>query len=451
LTVVLGHVFQRLNQPEQVPVVQEIQGFLMSGFGVSAFFVLSGMLLSLPFWRRYLDGQPAPNLKEYARRRFVRIAPGFYAALIVSFFIARSFKESDFMWLRLFSGLTFTSAFHYVTFFPVDIGDPLWSIGFEVVCYAMMPAFMIGLFALMKALPQTAFRTATRTTTRSSTRTSTRTTPNAITETVTRTTTRTTVRERATNTALARGGVVMGSMPVALLYWLGVLALTLLAHQWILTNLVPDSFQRDWQYGLIGGAKVWTPHYNIVGLFGHYIIGVITAGFIASRQRQIRLGLIEKPTSRGFDLIALGAFALSIALVFARSHFRIDEFAYSLGQQPYSYPLYPLLIALTLGAAPFATFAARVLDTLFMRYTAKISFGLYIWHYPVLELMRLFHEPRLTYFGISNFGEWLGMASFIVVASYVLASLSYQHIEAPFLKEARAGTPTPLEPMKNLG
>jgi ABC-type glycerol-3-phosphate transport system permease component/peptidoglycan/LPS O-acetylase OafA/YrhL len=446
LTVVLGHVFQRLNQPEQIPLVQEIQGFLMSGFGVSAFFVLSGMLLSFPFWRRYLDGQPAPNLREYARRRFVRIAPGFYAALIVSFFIARSFKESEFMWLRLFSGLSFTSAFHYVTFFPVDIGDPLWSIGFEVVCYALMPAFMIGLFALARGLPRVALRTATRTTTRTSTRTSTRTTPNAVTETVTRTTTRVTVREPATKTALARGGTVEGSAPIAFAYWIGVLVVTLLVHGWILTNLVPDSERRGWQYGLVGGAKFWTPNYNVVGLFGHYIIGVLTAGFIAYRQRLIRLGLLENATSRRFDVIALGAFALSVALVFARSHFRVPEFALSLGAQPYSYPIYPLLIALTLGAAPFATRAARILDTPFMRYTARISFGLYIWHYPVLELVRLFHEPRLTYFGISNFWEWLGMASFIVIASYVVASLSYKHIEAPFLKEARPGKPVNLEP-----
>jgi peptidoglycan/LPS O-acetylase OafA/YrhL len=438
LTVVIGHIAQRLNQNTQLWFVKEIQGFFMTGFGVSAFFVLSGMLLSLPFWRRYLDGQTPPNLLEYARRRFLRIAPGYYVALIVSFVIARSFKESESQWLRLFSGLSFTSAFHYLTFFPVDIGDPLWSIGFEVVCYALMPMFMIGLFALARALPQTLRRTTNRTTIRSSTKTSTRTTAKAVTHIVTRTTTRTTVHEPATQSALARGGVVTHSAPFAFAYWIGVFALTVLAHQWILTHLVPDDYHRSWEFGLVGGAKFWTPNYNIVGLFAHYVIGVLTAGFIAYRQHQIRPGL-RTSSALSFDVVALGAFALSIVLNQVRTH--VPEFDWSLGRQPYSFPLYAILIALTLGSAPFTIRAGRILDNPFARYTAKLSFGLYIWHYPVLELVRLFHNPKFSYFGINTLGEWLPSAIFIVLATYLLANLSYKHIEEPFLREVRPGKP----------
>jgi ABC-type glycerol-3-phosphate transport system permease component/peptidoglycan/LPS O-acetylase OafA/YrhL len=446
LTVVIGHVAQRLNQETQLPLVQEIQGFFMTGFGVSAFFVLSGMLLSLPFWRRYLDGEAPPNLLEYARRRFLRIAPGYYAALIVSFIIARSFKESEAQWLRLLSGLSFTSAFHYLTFFPVDIGDPLWSIGFEVVCYALMPLFMIGLFALARALPQALGRTISRTTIRSSTKTSTRTSAKAVTQTVTRTTVRTTVREPVTQNAPARSDARTGSAPFAFAYWIGVFVLTVLAHQWILTHLVPDDYHRSWEFGLVGGAKFWTPNYNIVGLFGHYVIGVLTAGFIAHRQRQIRLGL-RPSNALGFDVIALGAFALSIALNQVRTH--VGEFDWSLGSQPYSFPLYAILIALTLACAPFAIRAGRILDNPFARYTAKLSFGLYIWHYPVLELVRLFHNPKFSYFGINTLIEWLPPAIFIVLASYLLANLSYKHIEEPFLREVRPGKPIP-KPDPNL-
>ena len=77
LWVVGSHLFQRLRLEPQEPWLQDVQLVMMKGaFGVSAFFVLSGMLLSLPFWRAYLTGRPYPSLRHYARRRFARIAPG---------------------------------------------------------------------------------------------------------------------------------------------------------------------------------------------------------------------------------------------------------------------------------------------------------------------------------------------------------------------------------------
>jgi multiple sugar transport system permease protein len=85
LMVILHHLAQRLEMQSQTSIVRDIQAFLMQGSaGVSAFFVLSGLLLSLPFWRRYLEQKSFPDLLEYTRRRAVRIVPGFYASLLVS-------------------------------------------------------------------------------------------------------------------------------------------------------------------------------------------------------------------------------------------------------------------------------------------------------------------------------------------------------------------------------
>lgn len=85
LWVVFSHLFQRLHLPSQSPVVQDLQVMAMKGaFGVSIFFVLSGMLLAYPFWTAYLTGRPRPGLRRYARRRVARIVPGFYASLLVS-------------------------------------------------------------------------------------------------------------------------------------------------------------------------------------------------------------------------------------------------------------------------------------------------------------------------------------------------------------------------------
>ncbi len=393
LLVVFSHLVQRLNKPEQAQALQIVQTFFLNGgFGVSAFFVLSGMLLSYPFWKRYLDGSSPPNLLEYARRRFVRIAPGFYASLISVFVLALVFDPNvPHKWIRLLSGLTFTSSFHHVTFFPVDLNGPLWSIGFEVFCYVLMPIFMMGLFALTRIISRR----------------------HAMTHTTPR----------------------VGSMPLALGYWIGVFTLVVLGHFWIMQNLTPDDFERGWQYGLLGGAKFWMPNYNPVGLFAHYCIGVLAAGFIAWRQRRVEQGVSAR--TRAFDAVVIVAGLSVLALIFVTAY--TGEFSFSLGQQPYAFPAFPICVALVLASAPFATRVHRLLDNAFFRYTAKLSFGLYIWHYPILELTRLFHNPEYRYFGISSLGQWGLISSAILIAAYVTAALSYKFIEAPFLRETKRG------------
>jgi ABC-type glycerol-3-phosphate transport system permease component/peptidoglycan/LPS O-acetylase OafA/YrhL len=437
LMVVFSHLGQRLNMPEQAPTMQAFQAFLMKGsFGVSAFFVLSGMLLSLPFWTRYLEGKPMPNLLEYARRRFLRIAPGFYASLIVVFLIARALEPGDHAWLRLFSGLTFTTAFHWITLFPVELNGPLWSIGFEVFCYTLMPLFMIGLFALSRTLAGA--RGGTHTTVKHVTRESVREDARGTTKTITRTTTRSTTK---LNTARDSSNNP-GSARVAFIYWIGVLALAILAHGWIVTNMIPDREGRGWDYGLIGGAKFWMPNYNVIGMFAQYCIGVLTAGFIAYRRREIRDLEPNQQRSLIFDRIAISAGILALGLMFALRN--SDDYFLSLGAQPYAFPTFAILVALVLACTPFSRSFRFILDNTFFKYTAKLSFGLYIWHYPILEVMRLLHNYDFKYFGISDVWHWAALCSFALIAAYSLASWSYTHIESPFLRniehEKKAGS-----------
>src|SRR5690606_31943959 len=55
LWVVFSHLYQRLDLRAQTAWLQDFQVLMMKGaFGVSIFFVLSGMLLSFPFWKAYL-------------------------------------------------------------------------------------------------------------------------------------------------------------------------------------------------------------------------------------------------------------------------------------------------------------------------------------------------------------------------------------------------------------
>jgi peptidoglycan/LPS O-acetylase OafA/YrhL len=120
-----------------------------------------------------------------------------------------------------------------------------------------------------------------------------------------------------------------------------------------------------------------------------------------------------------------------------------NEFAFSLGSQPYAFPFFAVLIGTVLAATPFSTWAKNIIDNRFTRYTAKISFGLYIWHYPTLELVRLLHNDNYKYFGISSFGYWAMLTAVVLILAYWVASLSYTHLESPFLKEIRRVKPKP--------
>jgi len=335
LMVIFHHLFQKLYATGQSAWLQDAHGMIIKGAsGVSIFFVLSGMLLSLPFWRAYFEKRPHPSIRHYVSRRAARIMPGFYVALAVSFFvtaaIARSHGADVIQPLRrLLAGATFTSEFHWVTFFPDDSNGPLWSIGFEVFCYVLMPLFMLGLFA---------------------------------------------IRRRGRR--------------VAWCYWVVAFALVLAANQWVITTFVPGDDGRGWQFGITGGAKLWMPDYNPVGFFGHFAMGIFAAGFIAA-WRVFHGGR----RSWWFDAVAAVAFA-GIVWVFWVKRFPVElNDTMSLQHQPYFFPILAGLVAILLASLAYSVVLGRAFDNPFLRYTARISFGLYIWHYLIILWVGRALEP----------------------------------------------------------
>jgi ABC-type glycerol-3-phosphate transport system permease component/peptidoglycan/LPS O-acetylase OafA/YrhL len=380
LMVIFHHLWQRFDSGGASDTLKFFDAFLEQGSaGVSAFFVLSGMLLAIPFWRAYLNQKPMPDMLEYTRRRAVRIVPGFYASLIVSFLLGLFFAvDGEKIWWRLVSALSFTSAFSHVTFFPAELNGPLWSIGFEVFCYILMP---LGMWVLFTQFPKRGFWFAVR-------------------------------------------------------YWLFLLGLVFVANHLIRESLVPDNVNRGWEHGLLGGAKYWMPNYNAIGMFAHYLLGVLAAGFIVDRRN--RAGI----PSAAFDAVAILAFVGMFSLLwFSRG---AGDFGWSFQSQPYRFPWFPACVAILLVTLPFSRIFGRILDNTFFRYTAKISFGLYIWHFPILECIRLLHNSDFAYGGIQDPLEFFWLAGLGLGLAYVAAAWSYQHIELPFLgKEAAAPQKSP--------
>jgi peptidoglycan/LPS O-acetylase OafA/YrhL len=218
LLVVWHHTTQRFNPENSASWIQNIHFFGMRGeVGVSLFFVLSGCLLSLPFWNSFVNGGRTPNLRFYAINRAARIIPAYWFNLIFCTIIAIWILDQNVNWWRFVSGLLFINSYHYSSFFPAELNGPLWSIGLEVSCYVLLP---LVLFAIMK------------------------------------------------NTKKISVAIV------GMITW--ILALQLL-NPWIINNFMTDDKFKGWQYGLTGGAKQWLPYWNVGSFFAQFLCGSLAA------------------------------------------------------------------------------------------------------------------------------------------------------------------------------
>lgn len=216
LMVVAHHVAQRVAPSALPPAAMwAAPAITMGAFGVAAFFVLSGYLLSRPFWLALDAGERMPSLRTYAIRRAARILPGFWLALTVTFllsFTVLRFPFDGILLLRYLSGVFLVSGGHWLTWFPVEFNGPLWSIGAEIISYAALPLCLMLLFGLR-----------------------------------------------------VRGWP-------ARLVWLVIITAVVGLQFLALRTLQPDAFQRGWEYGTVGGAKLWWPNYSPFGFFAIFAI-----------------------------------------------------------------------------------------------------------------------------------------------------------------------------------
>lgn len=113
--------------------------------GVALFFLLSGFLLYRPFVATRRLGAPGTRLRDYARRRFLRIAPGYWLALTVLAVIPGIYGVFSGNWWVYYglmqnwpvysrSGGCLSDAFRCGI-------SPAWSLGIEVVFYATLPMY----------------------------------------------------------------------------------------------------------------------------------------------------------------------------------------------------------------------------------------------------------------------------------------------------------------------
>ena len=126
----------------------DIEAFLQCcDIGVAIFFILSGLLLSMPFWRALLNGLPAPKTGPYLWRRACRIVPAYYAVLVVIYLL----RESTYTFYGALEFLLHATFLHnfadstYNGILPV-----LWTIGIEFQFYLLLPVIMVAIATLYR-------------------------------------------------------------------------------------------------------------------------------------------------------------------------------------------------------------------------------------------------------------------------------------------------------------
>lgn len=113
--------------------------------GVALFFLLSGFLLYRPFVAARYEGRPRVRVRDYTRRRFLRIVPAYWVALTLLALWPGLFAFWDGPWWRSY---LFTQIYYDELVISQGI-FPAWTLSIEVTFYLALPllALAIGRFA----------------------------------------------------------------------------------------------------------------------------------------------------------------------------------------------------------------------------------------------------------------------------------------------------------------
>lgn len=345
----------------------------VGGMGVAIFFVLSGFLLARPFWAALDSGAPRPSIRTYLLRRAARIVPGFWLALTVTFILSITVFGST---LDGWLGLRYLSGVFLVS-------DWHWTTLFPVEING--PLWSISFEVTAYILLPLAFA------------------------------------------ALFRAGRGRLRGWGARLAWLAVIATAMAAHAVFVATVHVDPLDKGWDYGLQGGAKTWMPWFNPFGFFAIFAVGALGSGVGT---------LLVRANPLICDLLAGMALLAVATIIWTNGMHGGGEF-YGLLSIPYEFPIFPLLVALFLAAAPSGRLVGRLLDNGPVRYLARISFGIYIWHYLVLELVRLYWVPQMVQGGITDPAGFLTASAAIIGITLVIAAASWHWLEQPILIWAR--------------
>jgi len=102
--------------------------------------------------------------------------------------------------------------------------------------------------------------------------------------------------------------------------------------------------------------------------------------------------------------------------------------------QPYLFPWFAGLVGVALVGLAHSEVLGGLVDNPVARYTARISFGIYIWHYLLLEGFAHITGGWYSYGRIANASTHFTISMVMLALTYAIAAASWRWIERPALE-----------------
>lgn len=188
-----------------------------------------------------------------------------------------------------------------------------------------------------------------------------------------------------------------------------------------------DDYGKGWDWGWAGGAKLWLPYWNLASFFTQFLLGACAALYISHKKS------MGTQPSKKYDLLSLAGILVAFVLIQVRLIPGVPD---AITRQPYISPVYAALVAFALATVPFSTFLANFLEMRFFKRVATLSFGLYLWHYMIMQIWQNKMDETYYYYGTINLGRWADSTLMIILLTWLVAEISWRFFEAPILRKS---------------
>jgi peptidoglycan/LPS O-acetylase OafA/YrhL len=149
LTVFIFHLCIMTSQlhlwhPQRQPLINALTS--AGGSGVTLFFILSGFLLFLPYSQAILLQKNWPEAKIFYLRRVLRIIPLYYFSLFIFIVFRNDYLLKPHNLINIVPFLTLTMNFSQSQ--PID--GPYWTLAVEFQYYLLLPLIALGIYGLSR-------------------------------------------------------------------------------------------------------------------------------------------------------------------------------------------------------------------------------------------------------------------------------------------------------------
>lgn len=141
--VLLHHVYVWLPTVPVIGGIDFLYPFSITYIGVELFFVISGFCMYYA-WAKKSDLVNSFRFGDYFRRRFWRIYPPYFVALLLTIPLSLLWLGTQYTWSYFAWHLPFLHSFNIDKFYFYGTNSPLWSIAVEVQFYLVFPLIIMA-------------------------------------------------------------------------------------------------------------------------------------------------------------------------------------------------------------------------------------------------------------------------------------------------------------------